>query len=419
MIQRQSLFRQEVIEFQRQHRQWGEVVLLQSLSTKVIVWFIVAMIAVAIILLSLAEYARKETVVGYLTPSAGSVNVFAPRQGTIKAIHVEDGQEVQEGDPLLTIAIDQTTADGENVDAAILDTLTRQKDLLVQRIAAEEDRTASERERLTAQIHGLETEISHINVQIEIQSRRVELSKSYVASAARLNAKNFISDVDYKHRQENLLEQEQALSSLQQVLSTRQNQLIETRYSLQQLPVIVAERTQVFVNQLSEAEQHIAEINGRRAYVIRAPVAGRISTLQAAVGQTANPQHLQLKILPTETNKNRLQAELFVPTRAIGFVRPGQRVRIHYDAFPYQQFGTYGGQVIKVSESILMSSDLSVPVQLREPSYKATVALDRPDIDAYGKKVRLQTDMLLRADIILEKRSLMKWLLDPLLSARM
>lgn len=419
MIQRKSLFRQEVIEFQRQHRQWGEVVLLQSLSSKVMVWFIVAMIAAAIILMMATDYARKERVVGYLTPTSGSVKVFAPRLGTIKAIHVEDGQEVQEGDPLLTIAIDQTTADGENVDAAILDTLTRQKDLLNQRIAAEKNRTASEHERLTAQIQGLETEISYINAQIETQRARVELSKSYVASAARLNARNFMSDADYKRRQESLLEQKQTFSSIEQALSARQNQLIETRYSLQQLPVVMAERAQVFLNQLSEVEQHIAEINGRRGYVIRAPIAGRISTLQAAVGQTANPQHFQLLILPAENHENWLQAELFIPTRAIGFVRSGQRVRIHYDAFPYQQFGTYGGQIIKVTESMLMNSDLSVPVQLREPTYKATVALDRPDIDAYGKKVRLQTDMLLTADIILEKRSLMRWFLGPLLGTRL
>jgi membrane fusion protein len=47
------------------------------------------------------------------------------------------------------------------------------------------------------------------------------------------------------------------------------------------------------------------------------------------------------------------------------------------------------------------------------------VGLDRLDIDAYGKKIRLEPDMLLRADIILEKRSLMRWFLDPLLSVRM
>jgi membrane fusion protein len=48
-----------------------------------------------------------------------------------------------------------------------------------------------------------------------------------------------------------------------------------------------------------------------------------------------------------------------------------------------------------------------------------TAALDRPDIDAYGLKIQLQPDMLLKADVILDERPLMSWLLNPLLSARM
>jgi membrane fusion protein len=123
-----------------------------------------------------------------------------------------------------------------------------------------------------------------------------------------------------------------------------------------------------------------------------------------------------MEIIPSESI---LRAELFVPTRGIGFVRPGQEVRILYEAFPYQQFGTYGGRVNEISQTILTKSDASGPIELKEPAYRVTVALDRPDIDAYGKRIPLQADMLLSADIILEKRSVMRWLLDPLLSVRM
>jgi membrane fusion protein len=58
-------------------------------------------------------------------------------------------------------------------------------------------------------------------------------------------------------------------------------------------------------------------------------------------------------------------------------------------------------------------------VQPRDPSYEAVAALDRTDIDAYGKKVPLKPDMLLRADVILNRISLVQWLLDPLLARRM
>jgi membrane fusion protein len=178
----------------------------------------------------------------------------------------------------------------------------------------------------------------------------------------------------------------------------------------------MAERSQTLRNDLAEAEQRIAEINGRRAYVLRAPNAGRVATLQATAGRTADPKHLQLEIVPADSV---LEAELFVPTRAIGFVRPEQEVRILYDAFPYQSFGTYHGRIVRVSQTILKDTDLSAPVTLQEPAYKVTVALDRPDIDAYGRKIPLQADMLLRADIILGRRTLLSWLISPLLSARM
>jgi membrane fusion protein len=175
-------------------------------------------------------------------------------------------------------------------------------------------------------------------------------------------------------------------------------------------------KVQLTRNELSEVEQRIAEIDGRRAYIIRAPRAGRVSTLQARVGQTVNPERLQLEILPSDS---RLQADLFVPTRAVGFVRVNQKVRILYDAFPYQRFGVYSGRIVDISQAILTRSDMSGPITLLEPAYKVTVALDRPDVDAYGKKVALQADMVLRADILLDKQSLLKWLLDPLFSARM
>ena len=416
MTQQQSLFRQEAIEFERQQRQWGEVILLQPLSIKLTVWFIAVAVALVMTVLSLAQYAQKETVVGYLTSTAGAVKVFAPREGTIKTIYVKEGEHIQEGQPLLTIGTDKITDNGTDVDAVVLYSLTQQRDFLIQHIAAEEARIASEQQRLTAQVRGFETEISQLDAQIAIQSKRLQISESLVSAGARLSANNNISEYEYKNRLERYLDKQQILNSLSQQQTQRQTQLSDSRSVLAQLPVVMAESIQVFRNKLSETEQRIAEINGRRAYTIRAPIAGQVSTLQAGIGQVADPRRPQLSILPVESV---LQAELFVPTRAIGFVQSGQEVRILYEAFPYQQFGTYGGRITKVTRTILTTSDISAPITLKEPAYKVTVALDRQDIDAYGERVSLQEDMLLKADIILDKRSLLKWFLDPLFSARM
>ena len=66
-----------------------------------------------------------------------------------------------------------------------------------------------------------------------------------------------------------------------------------------------------------------------------------------------------------------------------------------------------------------MTSDTGGPIKLNEPTYRVIASLERQEIDVNGKPVALQPDMLLKADIILERRSLIDWLLSPLRSVRM
>jgi len=379
-------------------------------------WLITLIVAVSIVFLFIGQYSRKESVAGYLTPTAGTARIFAPQQGYIKAVHVTEGLDVEEGEPLLTVETAQFAADGMDVNATMLATLVAQQDQLIKQIESEQYRTDSEHDRLTALVQGLETEIIHLQDQIKLQAQRVEIEQGFVSSASSLQSKGYLADIEFKRRQLAVLEQQQNLTSLNQQLAARQNQLTETRYSLRQLPIARAEKIQALRSQLAETERRIAEVQGRRAYVVRAPTSGRVSTLQAKVGQTIDPQRPQLEIIPRHAV---LQAELFVPTRAIGFVQSGQKVRILYDAFPYQRFGVYAGQISNISQTILTGSDVSGPIALKEPAYRVTVRLDRPDIDAYRRKIPLQAGMLLRADIILEGRSLMAWLINPLLSVRM
>ncbi|HYZ24825.1 MAG TPA: HlyD family efflux transporter periplasmic adaptor subunit [Rhodopila sp.] len=210
-----------------------------------------------------------------------------------------------------------------------------------------------------------------------------------------------------------MLEQQQQLISLNQQIVTRQGELANARFALQQIPFTQTEKLQGLRSELAATEQRISDITGRSGYVVRAPVAGRVALLQAVVGAHADPRRLQLQIVPADSP---LQAELYIPVRAIGFVEKGQDVRLLFDAFPYQRFGTYHGRITQVSQSVLLPSDVEgdAPITLHEPAYTAVVTLDRPDITANGKKVPLQPDMSLRADIVLEKRTLVDWIFSPL-----
>ena len=416
MANRPTLFRQEAIDFLHQRNSWGEVVSLQPVSSTILGWTLAGLVAVSLCFLSIAQYARKETVSGYLAPTFGTAKIFVPQQGFVKDIRVKEGQEVAEGDPLLTVVTSQINANGDDVNSTVLAVLAQQRNVIERQVTAEERRTASERDRLASTIKGIEGEIDQLEDQRNIQNERLKLSESFVATGAKLVASGALAAIELKRREQGALEQKQNVVTLDQQITARRTQLTDARHTLEQLPAVVAERVRVLRNDLSSIEQRVAEVNGRQAYVIKAPTSGRVSTLQATVGQIADPKHMQLEIIPVDA---QLQAELFFPTRAFGFVRPGQQVRLLYDAFPYQKFGTYRGSVTELSHAILSGNETKGPITLKEPAYRVTVALERPDIDAYGRKMPLQPDMLLKADVILEQRSLLRWLLDPVLSARM
>lgn len=415
-MQSPSLFRLEAIEFQKDQRQWGEAALLQPFSGKLLAWFHIAAFAAVIVFLSLAPYSRKETVVGYLAPVAGTAKVFALRSGVISAVYVKQGQWVNEGANLLKITSEELAANGEDVNAALLATLKSHKTELASQISAEEARTNSERERLNSVIRNLLSEKTDLEAQAGAQSERIELAEKLVSSAGQLTAKGYMSDLEFTRRKEAMLEQKQSLSNLRRQMATLQNQITEARYSLEQLPTVMAGKVQLMRNELAATEQRIAEIEGRRAFIVRAPIAGRVAMLDANVGQPAQTQHPHFEILP---EGSVLQAELLVPTRAAGFVHPGQEVRMLYDPFPYQKFGTYRGRITEVSQTVINGADAMTPISLKEPAYKVNVELERPDVDAAGRKIPLQSGMLLKADIILEKRPLITWLINPLLAARM
>jgi membrane fusion protein len=218
-----ALFRREAIDFQQQHRQWGNVAFLQPMSTKVVAWLLVASFAAIVLFLFVEPYSRKETAIGYLTPTTGTAKIFAPQRGTISRVYVREGEQVSEGEPLLTVETDQIAGDGTDVNARMLDTLLSQKQLLVANISGEERRAVSERERLTALVSGLGSEIGQIEGQIRIQGERLKVADSDIAAANQLRAKGIIAEADFRRRQAQMLELRQAAAALRQQIDARKN----------------------------------------------------------------------------------------------------------------------------------------------------------------------------------------------------
>jgi membrane fusion protein len=169
---------------------------------------------------------------------------------------------------------------------------------------------------------------------------------------------------------------------------------------------------------IAQVEQDLAEAEARREIVVSAPEAGTVTSMLAERGARAEPGVPLLSIVPAGS---ALEADLFSPSRSIGFLRPGQRVLLRYEAYPYQKFGHYEGQIASISRSALNPGELPAQVAgltsligTNEPVYRITVRLQSQHVNAYGKPVPLQPGMQLEADVLIESRRLIEWMLDPL-----
>ncbi|WP_077296504.1 HlyD family efflux transporter periplasmic adaptor subunit [Aquaspirillum sp. LM1] len=158
--------------------------------------------------------------------------------------------------------------------------------------------------------------------------------------------------------------------------------------------------------------QETAELQTRDRYAITAPLDSIVTSITAQVGQPINGQALAI-LLPVDA---QLEANLYLPSRAIGFIEIGQKVRLRYQAYPYQKFGQYDGIVKEIARSPIPVNELPMasPLISQEVVYRVTVKLAAQYILAYGKQIMLRPGMALEADIEQERRRLIEWILEPL-----
>jgi membrane fusion protein len=170
---------------------------------------------------------------------------------------------------------------------------------------------------------------------------------------------------------------------------------------------------------LASLAREEAEQGAVRQIVVRAPQDGTVSALLAEAGQSVSPASALASLVPAGAH---MQAHLFAPSGAVGFLKADQEVRLRFEAFPYQKFGHQGGRVLQVSRTPLGQSELAnlplagslVADTSAEPLFRITVAMDDSRPAAFNNQA-LVPGMRLQADVLLERRRLIEWLFEPLL----
>lgn len=405
------MFRPEAIA-KHHNRLIGEVAIAVPVAWQGIGLLIFFGVAAGVLFLSLASYSRVETVTGTIVPDAGVSSIVSTRAGVIAALAVQEGQSVAAGAELATV---RTEEDGAAMfsPAALVEAAIAQQDAsLAAQSSAAQASAAAQASQLAAQYSGIASEITHLQSQITTQQSLIASAQKDLDRARTVADRGFISGRDLQIREETLLARQQDLSQLEQSLASKRAALAETERSAAQISAQARIQTASLSATRAEVAQQAASTAGARSYVLRAPVAGRVTALTARVGQPARPQGQLMTIVPAGA---KLRAELAVPSAAIGFVKRGQQVRVAIDAFPYQRFGTITGKVQTVSASAVSNQG---PDGATIAVYPVTVAIDQASVVAYGRTEPLVSGMTVTARIVTEKQSLLEWLFEPLFAVR-
>jgi membrane fusion protein len=220
-------------------------------------------------------------------------------------------------------------------------------------------------------------EMALLKKQIEIQKKEMVVFEKNVNLYNKLLKQHIISELEYQNRQSQYFSAKLALYNY---------------------------------------EKELTQAKEKADYAIRSPLDGVIAVLIATTGDHVTDEAPIASIIP---KSSKLEGQLFVPTSKAGFVKPGQKVLIKYQAYPYQRFGLYDSIVTRVDKSIINPQELRgtfIPVKIDEAFYRVTVTLQQQTVSVYGKPYPLTVGMLFDGVILGEKRRIWQWVMDPLYS---
>jgi membrane fusion protein len=410
----QPLFRQAALEH-RQTKWLGEIILIRPVSFSLLTLGAVLAAMVLLAFLFWGSYTKRSTVAGQLLPDAGVIKVYAPQNGVVIRKNVSEGQMVKQGEVLFVLSSERQSSTQGDIQARISRQVASRQQSLQEELLKTQRLQQDERNTLIKKIGALETEAQKIINQIDGQKNRIRLAEEGVSRAQELLTQHFISREQLQQKQADLLDQHARLQTLERDQLAIARELSAQQAELNAAPLRGQNLLAQIERQLTSAGQELTESEARRSISITAPETGIATAISVESGQAIDSSKPMLSVVPKGA---QLVAELYAPSRAVGFIKPGDPVLLRYQAFPYQKFGHANGRVLSVSKTALLSTEISGLPNTNggESLYRIKVQLTRQDINAYGKAQALQAGMLLDADVLQEKRRLYEWVLEPLFS---
>jgi membrane fusion protein len=205
------LFRSEVYEARR-NRATGEIRLAQPVSSTLVAVVAVVLSVALIAFIAFGSVTKKARVAGVTVPVTGSLAIAAPSTGVLVRSRVKEGQWVQEGEVLFELSTEK-----QGVDGGLTVLVAQQLEVRRQALAAERRlrirQDEDKRRALDEKLGNFEAEARQVEHDIELGGRREELARTALRQYETLQKDGFMSAVQARQKQDELLEASSRLGS--------------------------------------------------------------------------------------------------------------------------------------------------------------------------------------------------------------
>jgi adhesin transport system membrane fusion protein len=186
------------------------------------------------------------------------------------------------------------------------------------------------------------------------------------------------------------------------IISTKEEFKNEAREKLSQ--------TLADVSQTREIKKALENEVGRTNVV--SPVDGIVKKIEVTtIGQVIKSGNSILEIVPVD---DKLLLEVKVKPKDIAFVYPGQEANVKVTAYDFPIYGGLKGEVLSIgADSIIEKSSKG------EQSYfLITIKTDKNYVEKDGKKGVIMPGMVVSADILTGKKTVISYLMKPITRAK-
>lgn len=418
---------------------------------KVILYAVLILFCILLVWAVFGKLDIVATAEGKLIPKS-YVKIVQPADGGIvQEILVHEGQSVQQGDVLMRMDANITLSDTHSVEGEM-----RLRALQLRRIDAElgkgkfvqlpedpqdlflktkqhyeanlqayEDALAQEAQNLQKAQHDL----SSSKEVLDKLEQTLPMYQLNASSFSKLEKEGFVSKIEAQERERERIEKEQDFRAQK---STVQGLISAVKASQKRLAQITSSHKSQLENERSDAQSQYNKLiqewgkNLHKAMLLelKAPQSGTIKDLATHTqGSVVSPGSVLMSLVPHD---DLLQAEVMIKNEDVGFVHPGQEVKIKLTAYPFQKYGMIEGEVIHVGADSIQSqqpqmdassSSNSPQQQTMVMNYKALIKLNAQHIMLDGKVLKLTSGMQTVCEIHLGKRTVMEYLLSPVQKA--